>query len=129
MLTSRTVFHYKYMNNNQHVYYVGRKLGDSFKHNVYFSEPFYIKERKEVRNVLKGYESEEHAYKTLILLDNGECDVYNTQLKELKYVASFLSMPLIVEMESYCELDDLSEHTNIYYFFNTKRNHGHFGSD
>jgi hypothetical protein len=109
---------YKYIGDTSKVYFIGKSNPSSFRHHVFYTEPHYIKERKEIRNAIIGYTDEQMAnIKMSDIEGEPHVHVFTMPLNDMKCMSSIMMMPLIVEAESYCDLDDGTEMTNVYFYY------------
>lgn len=115
---------YKYIKDSSNIYFIGKAKPSSFRQHVCFTEPYYIKERKELRNAIIGFTNPKMAEAKLDSIEcdvadencKGEHNIYMIPLSDLKCISSIMMMPLVVEAESFCDLIDGTERNNIYFY-------------
>lgn len=114
------VTQYKYIKDSSRIYYICTSKPTTFREHVFYTEPYYIKERKELRNAIMGYTNPDIAESKLkIIKDIPESPpyVYSMILDDLKCISSIMTMPLLVEAGNYCDLTEKVEMTDVYYYF------------
>ena len=116
MLSSAKTYEYRYLRHDSRVYTIGKNVGGKFQHRMLFTEPFYSKEQKSLRNSVIGFISPELAAGRL---DGGheplpDCELVEMHMNDLKQMATILRMPLVIELNK--ETRDDEELISIYYF-------------
>lgn len=128
---------YRYIDTNKAVYVIKRIKSNktpNFKHDMY-SEPYYNKERKEMRNAIIAYTNKEMCYQKVnslkllntqydpkyTLYSNDEyIQVFEEELIDLEGYCLNISMPLNVIINAYCVLDEKKEYNEIFYYDSDK---------
>lgn len=115
---------YRYLSDDAKVYCVGRlpqkaqRSGDF----VLYSAPFYSKERKETQNAIMAFKHDLAAKQARHLADKESLyDIFVIDIDSLKYYSHVLQMPLVVELDNICSLEDNSENIDVYCHFPVKK--------
>lgn len=106
-LPRECVVNFRHVSSKHKVYAVVRN-------NHYYSIPFYSATQKECKNCLVAFQYKEYIER--------KDDIVEMTVQDMKYVASLLKMPLIVALNSYCNLDDKEDHVDVYYYDKNLRN-------
>jgi len=113
-------YSFRYFDNKRPVYFIERtpkhgQIRDHFATRNLYTTPIWIPRERAARNALLGFSNEDHC---AWILSQGievakeedcEISVKSGSLKDLKYLANVLHVPLIVIMNAYC---DIIEHTD-----------------
>ena len=117
--TPQKIYQHRYLPDKQHVYSIiptySTVISSRFHDMMFYTEPYYNKEAKEHTNAILCFTSKDTAkYK----IDNlkTKCIVDTSTLEDMKYFSLLLRVPLVVEIHSFCNIDEYTEHYDIYYF-------------
>lgn len=113
------VTQYKYIKDNSRIYCICTSKPTTFREHVFYTEPYYIKERKELRNAIMGYTNPEIAESKLKIMKHipESSNIHSMVLDDLKCISSIMMMPLLVEAGNYCDITEKIEMTDVYYYF------------
>lgn len=117
----KRVYQYRFIPDNTKVYFISK--GEQKKHIKpqlfqFYTEPYYNKEQSEIENSLLCFTNENIALIRYNELSNyhNNCILSSGSLSELKYYSLLLRVPLILEVNSYCDIQELTEKIDIYYY-------------
>ena len=123
------VFQYRYMDDKAAVFYIGRAPRGSSGHikdRCVYTVPFSSKEARETRNALLGFASKGVALERLSEMQytpdgtpiecNNNLHVYDIPLRDFKHLSTMVMCPLVVEMDSFCDIKDYKEYVDVFYF-------------
>jgi hypothetical protein len=123
-------YSYRYLHDKHSVYYLA-KVEKNTKHTFYnsclYTVPFQNNVHN-IRNVLIGFDNKDSCkmgleywmdQKLLSYDDERDIIIEKSTLSDLKYLSSVMTIPLIVIMKQYCELekDSYDDHFEIFYHF------------
>ena len=116
------VYNFKYISGDARVFYIGRSLSKRSHDTMIYSEPFYSKERSENRNAIFAYNNDIVAKEKMNLICKEEAEVFESDVEHMKYLSQLLGMPLVVEINSYCDFRDGNgvEQVDVWYFEDSK---------
>lgn len=125
LIQQKRTYQYRFIPDTTIVYYITKH--NAINHRPYlntrpvilYSEPYYSKEREEKINSILCYNNIEAANDKCNLLKQfyNECLVDCIVLKDLKYYSLLLRMPLLLEVNSYCDVQDYTEYVDVYYYY------------
>ena len=118
-------FNFKFIPDTTKVYYItGRRslsLPQRSNNVMLYSEPFISKERKDTSNALLAFsnsftaEARRDAIQSKSLIAN--LSIETTNLKDMKYFSHIFKLPLIIELNNYCEIGNSdTEYVDIFYY-------------
>lgn len=110
-------YRFQYLPDNTNVYYIGKRLSTRSYAHIMYTEPHISKEKKDVTNVLIGYCNEMYAHNKRSNIDT-DCDILCEPLTNMKYLSQLYKLPLIVEINTFCDIEDAQECIEAYYYFN-----------
>lgn len=128
---------YRYIDTNKPVYVIKRIKSNNipnYKYEIY-SEPYYSKERKELRNAIIAYTNKDMCYQKVNTLklynshyspkyslynNNEYVKVFKEELIDLEGYCLNISMPLNVIINEYCILDEKKEYNEIFFYDSDK---------
>ena len=98
-LSRDCIVQFKHINNKQKVYAIVRN-------NHYYSVPFQA--NKECKNCIVAFQYTEYIEK--------KDEIVAMTVQDIKYVASLMKMPLLVALNSYCNLDDKEHYVDVFFY-------------
>ena len=115
------VYNYRYIQGDTKVFYIGKPLSKRSHDTMIYSEPFYSKERNEYRNAIIAYNNDivvRQKMDTLMCKEEAEVLMLESDVDHMKYLSQLFRMPLVVEMNSYCDFRDGDgvEQVDVWYF-------------
>lgn len=111
----------KYLESTRPVYAIvsmsepARKV---YSHTMFFTTPFVSTSRLETYNVMTTFLHKEHAHHQLEEIRKDShitCTLGEFMLIDISYYAMMLHMPLMVIMNTYCNIDEREEFVDIFY--------------
>lgn len=112
----------KYLESTRPVYAIVSYRRDIEKRNIssaqFYTVPFQSTSKLETYNVISTYLHLEHAEnmcKDLCKHLNVECEPEMFQLKDISYYANMMHVPVVVFINTYCDLDQKMEAHDIFY--------------
>ena len=130
MMHTKTItdYSFKYMDDCRKIYYLTQntpKKNPTFYNRKLYTTPFENR-KGETMNVLLGYSLESACIQKINDLETiGKLyeglKIETVPLKDFKYLSSALNIPLIVLLNSYCDVYNQEEHSELFYYFDTKR--------
>jgi hypothetical protein len=113
MIAPAKTYEYRYIRHDARVYFIGRNLRGKFHHRMLYTEPFYSREQKVLRNSVIGFVSHDLATPRIERVIQ-DCELAEISIGDLKQMSIMLRMPLVVELDKH--LQDDKEIISIYYF-------------
>lgn len=121
--TPRT-YQYRFMPDNTIVYYITKHVHANVRPQIskipltIYSEPYYSKERNEQTNSVVCYNNIDTAIQKCNSINeiHANCEIDSILLRDLKYYTLLLRMPLLLEINSYCDIRDYNEYVDVYYY-------------
>lgn len=126
---------YRYIDGRKKVYTIGRNPKEVQYRHFYkvelYTRPLYNPNKKDVRNALVAFNSQSQGENVVAELlsrtdlpdtrASHDLIVEGIKLDDLKYLSSVLKMPLIVLMNSFCNVEDQDVHHEVFYYFNESK--------
>jgi hypothetical protein len=125
-------YSFRFLADSRPVFYINKMAKcqpRNFYSSLLYTEPFYSKERDEVRNVIVGYTSKGIGASKLAEVLREDTSIRGADndylvtmekmpLEHFKHLSSVLKIPLVVIVNSFCDMEDQTEHYELYYHYN-----------
>lgn len=111
-------FSYRFLNKKSKVYFITKKNApDVITTRQLYTVPFKNKETDEVRNVVLGYINKSYGVGLYEELCKTHDDIMlnSMDLDEFQYRSQLMKLPLVVMMNSYCDVRDHEVYFELYY--------------
>ena len=112
------IIQYRFVPDTTKVYYIFRnqnKLPYRPHTVLFYTNPYSNKNTSETINSLMCYETKERAVYELSMLP--ECTLGEADINTMKYYSRLLRIPMLVEMNSYCDIIDHTEYIDMFYYY------------
>lgn len=124
------VYQYRYMDDRAPVFYIGRlptgANGGHVVNRMVYTIPYSSKEARDTRNALLGFASKGVAMERLSEMQytasgtpiesNMDIDLFETSLCDFKHLSAMVMCPLVVEIDSFCDIRDVKEYVDVFYY-------------
>ncbi len=123
-------YSFRYLDSKHNIYYISKTEKNrpkNFYSSLVYTRPFHSKEKNETRNVLIGYISKDmgdikvHEFMDVLKDEEYDLVLKKMSLEDFKHLSSILRTPLIVILNSFCEMKDHTEQYELFYYFNQQR--------